>query len=73
MRQQRAKLRMSPAAPVMRVENRFETRTGTLWTLWTNRALEFDADGRPVEAQSTGVDITQRKQMEEMMKRMQNQ
>ncbi|HEX5789114.1 MAG TPA: PAS domain S-box protein [Woeseiaceae bacterium] len=63
-------LRMTPAEPVLRVENRFETRSGTLWTLWTNRALEFDADGRPVEAQSTGIDITQRKQMEEQLRVM---
>ena len=63
-----ALLRMTPAAPVLRVENRFETHTGTLWTLWTNRALEFDADGHPVEAQSTGIDITQRKQMEEQLR-----
>ena len=56
--------RLTPGAPEIRIENRFETRDGARWTLWTNRALRFDDSGRVLEAQSTGIDITERKQME---------
>lgn len=49
---------LTPASPEVRIENRFETANGTRWTLWTNRALTFDAAGRVVEAQSTGIDIS---------------
>ncbi|HZM33891.1 MAG TPA: response regulator, partial [Burkholderiales bacterium] len=56
--------RLTPEAPEARIENRFQTTEGERWTLWTNRALAFDADRRVLEAQSTGVDITERKCME---------
>ena len=56
--------RLTPAAPEVRIENRFHTTGGERWTLWTNRALRFDAQGRLLEAQSTGIDITERKQAE---------
>ncbi len=56
--------RLTPAASEIRIENRFETTAGERWTLWTNRALAFDAAGRVLEAQSSGIDITERKQME---------
>lgn len=61
---------ITPYSPVLRVENRLETERGTLWTLWTNRGLEFDEDGRLLEAQSTGIDITERKLMEEQLRVM---
>ena len=60
--------RLTPQSPVARIENRFETADGTRWTLWTNRALAFDAAGRLVEAQSTGVDMTERRRAEEALK-----
>ena len=56
--------RLSPETPELRIENRFDTTEGERWTLWTNRALAFEAAGRLLEAQSTGVDITERKQRE---------
>jgi len=55
-------------APEVRIENRFETIDGERWMLWTNRALAFDAQGRWTEAQSTGVDINERKEAEEHRK-----
>ena len=59
--------RLTPREPEARVENRFETTAGTRWTLWTNRALAFDADGRSSELQSTGVDITDIKRLEQAL------
>jgi PAS domain S-box-containing protein len=55
---------LTPETPEVRIENRFETNDGVRWMLWTNRALAFDAAGRVSEAQSTGVDITDRKRAE---------
>ncbi len=60
--------RLTPEAPEARIENRFETTGGARWILWTNRALAFDANGRLTEAQSSGIDITDRKRMEEALK-----
>ncbi len=60
--------RLTPEALEARIENRFETTDGVRWILWTNRALAFDADGRLIEAQSSGIDITDRKRMEEALK-----
>jgi PAS domain S-box-containing protein len=60
--------RMTPEAPEVRIENRLETVEGERWTLWTNRALAFDAQGRVTEAQSTGIDITERKRAEEALR-----
>lgn len=56
---------LTPDAPEVRIENRFSTVNGERWTLWTNRALAFDAQGRWTEAQSTGIDIDERKRAEE--------
>lgn len=60
--------RLTPATPEIRIENRFETADGVRWTLWTNRALRFDEEGRCIEAQSTGIDITDRKEAEEALR-----
>jgi PAS domain S-box-containing protein len=60
--------RLTPEAPQARIENRLKTTDGARWILWTNRALAFDADGRLIEAQSSGIDITDRKLMEEALK-----
>lgn len=60
--------RLRPEAPEVRIENRFETADGIRWTLWTNRGLRFDEDGRAVEVQSTGIDITERKLVEDALR-----
>jgi PAS domain S-box-containing protein len=59
---------LTPDAPEVCIENHFETPQGPRWTLWTNRALSFDADGRVLEAQSSGIDISDRKQAEAALK-----
>ncbi len=59
--------RLRPDAPEIRIENRFETLDGTRWTLWTNRGLAFDTDGQATEVQSSGIDITDRKRVEEAL------
>lgn len=59
---------ITPDKPEVRIENRVDTDQGTRWTLWTNRGLEFDRRGFPVELQSTGIDITERKLMENALR-----
>lgn len=59
---------LTPETPEVRIENRFHTVEGERWMLWINRALSFDKDGRWIEAQSTGVDIHERKQAEQHTK-----
>ena len=59
---------LRPEAPEVRIENRFLTEAGERWTLWSNRAITFDASGRWVEAQSSGLDITDRKRVEEALR-----
>lgn len=59
---------LRPEAPEVRIENRFETTEGTRWTLWTNRGLTFDENGRAIEVQSAGMDITARKRAEEAVR-----
>jgi PAS domain S-box-containing protein len=58
---------LTPAAPELTIENRFETAQGPRWVLWRNHALAFDEAGRWCEAQSTGIDITERKHLEEQL------
>lgn len=60
--------RLTPDRPQDSVENRFDTATGERWTLWTNRALAFDEDGVLLEAQSSGLDISDRKLAETVLK-----
>ena len=55
---------LTPDSPECRIENRFVTQGGERWMLWTNRGLKFDSDGRLLEAQSAGIDITDRKNAE---------
>ncbi len=56
--------RLSPATPVVVLENRVFDRTGGMrWMQFVNRAL-FDANGAMLEIQSVGRDITERKQAE---------
>ena len=60
--------RLTPESPEVRIENLFQTVDGERWILWTNRGLIFDPDGRLLEAQSAGIDITRRKEMEQALK-----
>jgi PAS domain S-box-containing protein len=60
--------RLTPESPEIRIENLFHTVDGERWILWTNRGLIFDAKGRLLEAQSSGIDITRRKEMEQALK-----
>lgn len=59
---------LTAQTPERRHENRFTTADGERWTLWTNQAIAFDADGRCLEAQSSGIDISDRKRAEEHRK-----
>jgi PAS domain S-box-containing protein len=60
--------RLTPQEPEVRIENRFAAAQGERWMLWTNRALAFDDAGRWLEAQSTGIDITERRRAEEALR-----
>jgi PAS domain S-box-containing protein len=59
---------LSPQRPEARIENRFDTEDGPRWTMWTNRAISFDGEGRLLEVQSTGIDITDRRRAEEALR-----
>ena len=60
--------RLNKENPVAVIENRVIAPGGSIrWQQWTNRAL-FDEQGRIVELQSTGRDITDRKTAEEKLK-----
>ncbi|MGI0489876.1 sensor histidine kinase [Pantanalinema rosaneae CENA516] len=54
---------MSRDNPVVTIENRVVVEGEVRWTQWINRAL-FDQQGRFVEFQSVGRDISDRKQAE---------
>ena len=54
--------------PQVQIENRLETVNGPRWVLWTNRALVFDDAGVAVEAQCSGIDITDRKLAEQKLR-----
>ncbi|QEG27869.1 Oxygen sensor histidine kinase NreB [Gemmata obscuriglobus] len=60
---------LTPETPLVQIENMIAAAGGPRWTLWTNRALTFDAAGRVAEAQSAGVDITDRKRAEAALQR----
>ncbi|HXH82908.1 MAG TPA: PAS domain S-box protein, partial [Candidatus Tectomicrobia bacterium] len=55
---------LGPTNRVVRIENRVVRADGAVrWTEWINQAL-YDRQGRLVEYQSTGRDVTERKQAE---------
>jgi len=56
---------LTPERAEVTIENRIDTPAGPRWTLWHNRALDFDGAGRWTIAQSTGIDITERRLLEE--------
>ncbi|MDZ4690297.1 PAS domain S-box protein [Terricaulis sp.] len=47
------------------LECRLQTSAGPRWILWKAYALKFDEAGRWLEAEATGIDITERLQIEE--------
>ncbi len=59
---------LTPETPQIQIENLVTSAHGPRWTMWTNRGLRFDATGRVTEAQSVGVDITERKLAEAALK-----
>lgn len=60
---------LSPDNPARTIENRLDGPDGTVrWTLWRNHALAFDSQGRWQVAQSTGIDITERKTLEDRLR-----
>ncbi len=59
---------LSPERREGRIENRLETPEGVRWMLWTNHGLQFDEDRCVLEVQSAGIDITQRKLVEEALR-----
>lgn len=59
---------ISPANPVVVIENRVFAGDGTLrWMQFANRGF-FNADGELAEIQCVGRDITERKQAEELLR-----
>ncbi|MDD2180188.1 diguanylate cyclase [Acidovorax sp. D2M1] len=63
----------SPAQPLVVIENRVVAGDGTIrWCQFSNRAL-FDDDGRLVEWQSVGRDVTERRQLESELARASEQ
>jgi PAS domain S-box-containing protein len=62
--------RLTPADPVTTYIHHEAKPDGTpVWLEWTDRAL-FDENGRLVELQSVGRDVTQRREMEEERERL---
>jgi PAS domain S-box-containing protein len=62
---------LTPDRPTVTYEHQVVGPDGTLrWQRWTDRAL-FDVHSRPVEYQSIGEDITDRKQAEEELRESQ--
>lgn len=57
--------RLTPDRPEINIENRFETASGPRWVMWRNHGLTFGPGGDLLVAQSSGFDITERKQLEE--------
>ena len=61
---QRKLATVSPDNPVVMDEHRVVKRDGSMsWERWTNRAL-FDEEGRLIEFQSVGSDVTERRKLE---------
>ncbi|MGQ9425613.1 PAS domain S-box protein [Gilvimarinus sp. F26214L] len=65
--------RLRPDNRQVQIENHLETDQGKRWTIWTSQALAFDKDGRPTEVQSVGMDITDRRRMEQALREREEQ
>jgi len=60
---------LTPENPVLVDEHRVTLADGTIrWNRWTDRAI-FDNEGRLIEVQSVGRDVTERKEAEEALQR----
>lgn len=64
---------ISRDSPEVNIENRFQMGDQYRWTRWSNRGLTFDAEGRPTEIQSVGVDITDRRRAEQALQEREEQ
>lgn len=64
---------IKPDMPEVNIENRLETAAGYRWTMWSNRGLAFNEQGRPTEVQSVGMDITDRKRTEQALREREEQ
>lgn len=61
---------LTPANPVVTQEHRVKTSEGEIrWQQWSNRAI-FGADGQLLALQAVGRDITERKQLEIELSRL---
>ena len=59
-------VRLNPKSPTSNIEERAFTPGGVRWLQWTDTAI-FDVDGRIVEYQSVGRDVTERREAEERL------
>ncbi len=60
-------LRLSPESPTRTVEHRvFDEEGEVRWLQWTDTAI-FDGEGRIVEYQSVGRDVTERRELEDRL------
>lgn len=60
-------LSLTPQNPVMTYEHHVMTGAGKRWQQWTDRAL-FDDRGNVSKCQSIGIDVTERKTLEEKLR-----
>jgi PAS domain S-box-containing protein len=58
--------RLSPDNPVSTIEHPVKTPQGIRWQQWTDRAI-LDGEGKVVELQAVGRDITERKRVEQAL------
>ena len=66
---QAALAQLSRRAPEASIEARLMTQRGARGTLWKCYALTFDKAGRWSEVEATGIDITERLEIEEELRR----
>jgi diguanylate cyclase (GGDEF)-like protein/PAS domain S-box-containing protein len=59
-------VRLNPESPTATVEERVFAPGGVRWLQWTDTAI-FDAEGRTVEYQSVGRDVTERRHAEQRL------
>jgi diguanylate cyclase (GGDEF)-like protein/PAS domain S-box-containing protein len=62
-------VRLNPHRPTATVEERVFTPGGVRWLQWTDTAI-FDVNGRIVEYQSVGRDVTERREAEERLEHL---
>jgi diguanylate cyclase (GGDEF)-like protein/PAS domain S-box-containing protein len=62
-------MKLNPESPTSTIEERVFTPVGIRWLQWTDTAI-FDDDGRIVEYQSVGRDVTERREAEERLEHL---